>query len=152
MVSWLGKKILTFSMGRLSAGDPRPILLMDAGDMTMTFPGDNSWGGVVHGKAEHERWLRRFTKVGIRIWPDEVVLKGFPWKMTLCVRGRDYLRTADGETVYENRYVIWGHPCGARSRSTRCTRTRRRPRRSTGCSRRTSRRSRRDRAPAARPD
>jgi ketosteroid isomerase-like protein len=109
MVSWLGKKILTFSMGRLSAGDPRPILLMDAGDMTMTFPGDNSWGGVVHGKAEHERWLRRFTKVGIRIWPDEVVLKGFPWKMTLCVRGRDYLRTADGETVYENRYVIWGH-------------------------------------------
>jgi hypothetical protein len=29
--------------------------------------------------------------------------------MTLCVRGRDHLRSDAGELVYENRYVIWGH-------------------------------------------
>jgi len=36
-----------------------------------------------------------------------VVIKGFPWRQTVCVRGHDHLR-ADGELVYENRYVIWG--------------------------------------------
>ena len=35
-------------------------------------------------------------------------VKGFPWRMTLCIRGRDHLRSS-GELVYENRYVIWGH-------------------------------------------
>jgi hypothetical protein len=25
------------------------------------------------------------------------------------VRGHDHLRAPDGELVYENRYVIWGH-------------------------------------------
>ncbi len=28
--------------------------------------------------------------------------------MTVCVRGHDYLRSPQGETVYENRFVIWG--------------------------------------------
>ncbi|MGA2928282.1 MAG: hypothetical protein ABSG43_20260, partial [Solirubrobacteraceae bacterium] len=30
------------------------------------------------------------------------------WKMTVCVRGHDYLKSPAGEVVYENRYVIWG--------------------------------------------
>jgi hypothetical protein len=47
--------------------------------------------------------------LGIQISADEVVVKGFPWDTTLCVRGTDHLRSADGETVYENRYVIWAH-------------------------------------------
>jgi hypothetical protein len=29
--------------------------------------------------------------------------------MTMCVRGRDQLRSDAGELVYDNRYVIWGH-------------------------------------------
>ena len=36
-------------------------------------------------------------------------MKGVPWRTTICVRGTDHLRSADGELVYENRYVIWGH-------------------------------------------
>jgi hypothetical protein len=36
------------------------------------------------------------------------VLKGFPWNQTICIRGRDYLDSPQGERVYENRYVIWG--------------------------------------------
>ena len=47
-------------------------------------------------------------RVGIQISADEVVVRGFPWNQTLCVRGTDYLRSG-GELVYDNRYVIWGH-------------------------------------------
>lgn len=108
MLSWLGKKLVDYQLARLSAGDPRPVLWMDARDVRMTFPGDSSWAVDLHSKAEHERWLRRFVRAGIQISADEVVLKGFPWRQTLCIRGRDQLRSAGGELVYENRYVIWG--------------------------------------------
>lgn len=108
MLSWLTKKVVTHTMARLRAGDPGPTLMLDAPDVEMTFPGENSWAGVHRGKAAHERWLRRFARVGLQIYPDEVVAKGFPWNTTICVRGHDYLRSPEGETVYENRYVIWG--------------------------------------------
>jgi ketosteroid isomerase-like protein len=109
MLSWLAKKMIGRNMARASAGDLGPTLRMDAEDVRFTFPGDSSWGGTFEGKAELEPWLRRFTDVGIQISPDEVVLKGFPWKQTICIRGRDHLDSPDGERVYENRYVIWGH-------------------------------------------
>jgi ketosteroid isomerase-like protein len=109
MLSWLAKKMITRNMARASEGDLAPTLRMDAEDVRFTFPGDSSWGGVYRGKAELEPWLRRFADVGIQIHPDEVVLKGFPWRQTICVRGRDHLDSPAGERVYENRYVIWGH-------------------------------------------
>lgn len=108
MLSWLAKKMIARNMAKASAGDLEPTLKMDAEDVRFRFPGDSSWGGEYRGKAELEPWLRRFANVGIRIYPDEVVLKGFPWKQTICIRGRDHLDLADGERVYENRYVIWG--------------------------------------------
>ena len=46
--------------------------------------------------------------MGIQTFPDEVVVKGFPWNTTVCVRGHDHLESPAGETVYENRFVIWG--------------------------------------------
>lgn len=108
MLSWLGKKLIAHNMRRASEGEIGPLLRMDAADIRFRFPGDNSWAGVVHGKAELEAWLRRFAAVGIQIWPDEVVLKGFPWNQTICVRGRNCLESPEGKRVYENRYVIWG--------------------------------------------
>ena len=45
----------------------------------------------------------------MQTFPDEVVVKGFPWHQTVCVRGTDHLRSKAGELVYENRFVIWGH-------------------------------------------
>jgi ketosteroid isomerase-like protein len=108
MLSWLAKKMIGYNMRRISAGDPGPTLRMEAEDVTLHFPGDNSWSGEFRGKDQVEPWLRRFVRVGFQIFPDEVVLKGFPWNQTVCVRGHDYLRSADGELVYENRYVIWG--------------------------------------------
>lgn len=108
MQSWLAKKLISFVMGRTRQGDVRPTLLLDAPDVTLTFPGRSSWSGTFRGKDEVARWLRRFAAVGIQIFPDEVVAVGFPWRTTVCVRGRDHLRDAEGNTIYENRYVIWG--------------------------------------------
>ena len=108
MLSRLAKWVLSYNMARLRAGDPRPTLRMDADDVRFRFPGDSSWSGDFVGKRELEPWLRRFVQTGLQIFPDEVVVKGFPWNTTVCVRGHDYLRSPDGELVYENRYVIWG--------------------------------------------
>lgn len=109
MLSWLAKKMIARNMAKASEGELGPTLRMDAEDVRFTFPGDSSWGGVYEGKPELEPWLRRFAEVGIQIHPDEVVLKGFPWKQTICIRGEDHLDSPDDERVYENRYVIWGH-------------------------------------------
>ena len=109
MLSWLGKKMIAHNMRTISAGDIAPTLKMDAKDVRFRFPGNNSWATELEGREELERWLRRFVDVGLQISPDEVVLKGFPWKQTVCVRGTDHLDSASGERVYENRYVIWGH-------------------------------------------
>jgi ketosteroid isomerase-like protein len=108
MFSWLAKMMIARNMAKASAGDLGPTLRLDADDVKFRFPGDSSWGGEFDGKAELEPWLRRFAEVGIQIYPDEVVLKGFPWKQTICIRGRDHLDSPQGERVYENRYVIWG--------------------------------------------
>ena len=107
MLSWLAKRLISYNMTRLNAGDARPTLRLDAPDVQMHFPGRSSWATHLRGRDEHARWLDRFVRAGIQIFPDEVVIKGFPWRQTVCVRGHDYLR-ADGELVYENRYVIWG--------------------------------------------
>jgi ketosteroid isomerase-like protein len=108
MQSWLAKQIIKFLMSHTRRGDVRPTLLLDAPDVELTFPGQNSWSGVFRGKAEVERWLRRLAAVGIQTYPDEVVAKGMPWNTTICVRGHDHLDGPDGQRVYDNRYVIWG--------------------------------------------
>ncbi len=108
MLSWLGRRMIARNMAKAREGDIEPTLKMDAEDVRFRFPGDSSWATELEGKQELEPWLRRFADVGIQIFPDEVVLKGFPWKQTICVRGTDYLDSPEGERVYENRYVIWG--------------------------------------------
>ncbi|HYY74629.1 MAG TPA: hypothetical protein VE662_07360 [Solirubrobacterales bacterium] len=108
MLSWLAKRTLSRNMARLRAGDYRPLLRLDAQDVRFRFPGTSSWATELRGKEELERWLQRFVRVGIQIFPDEVVVKGPPWRMTVCVRGTDHLASPQGEIVYENRYVIWG--------------------------------------------
>lgn len=108
MISWLAKQLMAHNMKRLNAGDPAPTLRLEAEDVRFRFPGDSSWSGEFRGKPEVRSWLERFASVGIQIFPDEVVVKGFPWNQTVCVRGRDHLDSGDGGRIYENRYVIWG--------------------------------------------
>jgi ketosteroid isomerase-like protein len=108
MLSWLAKKLISRNMAKLREGDLGPTLRLDAMDVRFRFPGDSSWATELEGKDEHELWLRRFVAAGLQIYPDEVVLKGFPWKQTVCVRGHIHLDSPAGERVYENRYVLWG--------------------------------------------
>ena len=93
MQSWLAKKLLQL-MKELSAGNIRPTLRLDARDVELTFPGDSSWSGVFRGKEQLKAWLERFVRVGLQIAADEVVVKGFPWSTTVCVRGTDHLDDA----------------------------------------------------------
>ena len=81
---------------------------MDADEVKFSFPGGNSFAPGASDKRELEEWLNRFVGIGLQIYPDEVVLKGFPWRQTVCVRGRDHLDDPEEGRVYENRYVIWG--------------------------------------------
>ena len=108
MQSWLAKKLITWVMSRTRDGDIRPTLALDADDVTFRFPGNNSWAGEYHGKEELRRWLQRLVLVGIKTYPDEVVLKGWPWRQTICVRGHIHLDDPKDGRVYDNRYVIWG--------------------------------------------
>jgi ketosteroid isomerase-like protein len=108
MVSWLAKQLISRVMARTRAGDIRPTLMLDAEDVHFVFPGDNSWSGDYRGKEAHSRWLQRLVSVGVKTEPDEVIASGFPWRMTVCVRGRSYLDSPEGERIYQNRFVIWG--------------------------------------------
>ena len=106
--SWLAKKLVSRAMARNREGDISLTLALDAPDVILTFPGDNSWSGTFRGKAAVKRWLERLARIGLQTFPDEVVAVGPPWNTTLCIRGHDYLNSPEGETVYENRFVIWG--------------------------------------------
>ena len=108
MLSWIAKQLLTRVMARTRAGDIRPTLMLDTDDVHFVFPGDNSWSGEYNGKAEHEAWLQRLVRVGVMTEPDEVAAAGFPWNMTVCIRGRSWLDSPEGERIYDNRFVIWG--------------------------------------------
>lgn len=108
MLSWLAKRMISRNMAKAREGDIAPTLKMDAEDVRFKFPGDSSWATELEGKDKLEPWLQRFADVGLQIFPDEVILKGFPWNQTICVRGTDYLDAPDGRRIYENRYVIWG--------------------------------------------
>lgn len=116
MLSWLAKRMVTHSMARARIGDLGPTLRMDAGDIRFRFPGESRWSGELQGKRNLERWLRQIEATGVKLYPDEVVLKGFPWKQTICIRGHDILTSPDGELIYENRFVLWGRIAWGRLR------------------------------------
>jgi hypothetical protein len=109
MLSWLAKKMIDRNMESMRAGDVGPTLAMDADDVRFSFPGDSSFAPGAKDKRELEQWLSRFASIGLQIYPDEVILKGFPWRQTICVRGHIHLDDTGKGRVYDNRYVIWGH-------------------------------------------
>jgi ketosteroid isomerase-like protein len=108
ILSWIASKILSRAMARNREGDISLTLALDAPDVTLTFPGDNSWSGTFRGKPAVKRWLERMARVRLQAFPEEVVAVGPPWRTTVCIRGYDYVKSPEGETVYENRFVIWG--------------------------------------------
>jgi hypothetical protein len=108
MLSWLGGKLINRSMKAIRAGDTGPTVSLYAEDVRFAFPGKSSFAPGASDKRELQRWLDRFVAIGLQIYPDEVVLKGFPWRQTICVRGHIHLDEPGDGRVYDNRYVIWG--------------------------------------------
>ena len=108
MLSFLTKKLISFVMARERAGDIRWALLLDSDDVHFVFPGDNSWSGEYRGKDAVRRWQQRLVTVGVKTEPDEAAVSGFPWRMTVAIRGRSWFDSPQGERIYDNRFVIWG--------------------------------------------
>lgn len=108
MLSWLAGKMIARNMAAIRAGDLGPTLALEADDIKFAFPGDSSFAPGASNKREHEQWLERFARLGLQIYPDEVIVKGFPWRQTICVRGHIHLDDPDDGRVYDNRYVLWG--------------------------------------------
>jgi ketosteroid isomerase-like protein len=109
MLSFIVFRLISWVMARTRAGDIKPTLMMDRDDVRFVFPGSNSWSGTFVGKAEHQRWLERLVRVGVKTEPDEVAVSGFPWNQRVCIRGRSWWDSPAGERVYDNHFVIWGH-------------------------------------------
>ncbi len=109
MLSWLSKQLISRVMAANRRGDLRPTLALDHPDVRFVFPGSNSWSGTFIGKDAHRRWLERLVRVGVMTEPDEVVAAGFPWRQTVCIRGRSWRDSPSGERIYDNRFVIWAH-------------------------------------------
>ncbi len=109
MLSYPVLRLISWVMARTRAGDIRPTLLMDDNNVRFVFPGSNSWSGTFNGKHEHQRWLERLVRVGVKTEPDELAVSGFPWKLRVVIRGRSWRDNSAGERIYENRFVIWAH-------------------------------------------
>jgi ketosteroid isomerase-like protein len=109
MFSWLAEKLIAHNMKAIRDGDIKPTTVLYADDVKFSFPGDSSFAPGASNKVDLETWLERFVDLGLQIYPDQVVLKGFPWRQTICVRGHIHLDDSKDGRVYENRYVIWGH-------------------------------------------
>jgi ketosteroid isomerase-like protein len=108
MRAWLAMRLISGTMARLRAGDTGPTLKLDADDVWLHFPGRTSWSGDFRGKEALGQWLARFVRVGLQIYPDEVTIRGWPWRMTMALRGHIDLHDPEGLPVYENRFVMWG--------------------------------------------
>jgi len=104
----LGMWMISKTMSAIREGDAQPTLAMDADDVCLHFPGHTSWSGVFEGKEAVAAWLARFTAIGFQIYPDQVMVKGWPWRMTMSVRGHIFVDAPNGARIYDNRYVIWG--------------------------------------------
>jgi ketosteroid isomerase-like protein len=79
-----------------------------ADDIVLRFPGTSRWSRTYRGRADMEAFMRELAALGLRFTVHDVLVKGWPWKMTVAVVISDEARDAAGNVVYANRAVeIW---------------------------------------------
>ena len=96
MLSLIVGRVFRSLIGKLNAGDPRPIVRMFADDARFVFPGDSSWGGEHVGKAEIGAWFERFASLGPHFTIHDVTVAGPPWNMRAGVRFSDRIEVPGG--------------------------------------------------------
>ncbi len=97
MLSWLGKQVISHNMKRLRAGDAAPTLRTRAQTTSgWCSPAPAALPSTCAARQSTSSGFARFTRLGIQIFPDEVMVKGFPWNATVCVRGHDHARQSPG--------------------------------------------------------
>lgn len=101
MWSWLIERVLGLLYTQVSQGKLRLALLGLAGDARLVFPGHSSFGGEHRGKAEIERWMRRFASLHPEFTVHDAAAAGPPWNMRVYMRFSDRIMAPDGY-VYEN--------------------------------------------------
>ncbi len=99
---------------RLNAGDHGPLLAGYAQDAVLRFnDGPHRWAGEHRGKERIDRFLRDFTRAGIKGEIRKLWIAGPPWALTMVVRFDDHADGPDGKEIYANRTVLvvrtrWG--------------------------------------------
>jgi ketosteroid isomerase-like protein len=91
----------------LASGDPRPLLAGYADSAVLVFPGRSSRSGEYRGKAAIEGFLRRYLQDGVVGQAHEILVNGPPWRTVVCVRFNTQAKAPSGETVYDNRAVLF---------------------------------------------
>jgi ketosteroid isomerase-like protein len=108
MRSLFGKWLLRWVYRKVNDGDVEPILKLVRSDAVFVFPGANRWGRTYRGKVELEGFVRELVALGLQFQVHDVVVKGWPWNMTIYSLISDRATGPDGRVTYENRAVeIW---------------------------------------------
>ncbi len=101
-------------VAKLNGGDYRPLLAGYAQDAVLHFnEGDHRWAGEHRGKPAIERFLRDFTRAGLKGEIKDLWIGGPPWALTLVARFDDLAAAPDGTPLYANRTCLvirtrWG--------------------------------------------
>jgi ketosteroid isomerase-like protein len=108
MYKFLVRTMIRRNIAALNRGDPGPLLTSYAADAVLVFPGTSSWGGEHKGRAAIEAFLRRFIGSGLTGQVHDILVNGPPWRTRVCVLFSDRAADDTGNTVYENRAVLYG--------------------------------------------
>ncbi len=107
MYRWAVRWLIRRNIRALSSGDVAPLLAGYSEDAVLVFPGTSSWAGEYRGKTAIEIFLRRFVDARLGGEADEILVNGPPWRTTICVLFTDRATDKMGNTVYENRAVLF---------------------------------------------
>ena len=117
MRRWLMLKTFTWMTAKFAEGDCELVLKLMADDVRFVFPGTSAFAADITGKAEIERWLRRFVAMHPRYEILDIMVSGPPWNTRVGVRMRDrigedysnegmhYLLMRWGKVVYDRVFI-----------------------------------------------
>lgn len=122
------RAMIRSNIRQLNAGDASGLLKMASNDMTIAFPGDNSWATMFRpaepsrephnthrGIDECRAFAARFAKHGVQFDIEDILVNGAPWNLRIALRVKSFVPSSDSSEPdeYNNRAmavleVRWG--------------------------------------------